>query len=128
MKRSVAIAVVFCLLGSAVALAGDESPDKAKSRLTAGTFSGLALRAIGPALMSGRISDVAIDPVKPNTWYVAAGSGNLWKTINAGTTWKPAEAAATYRERDGEVRNTGRWGLRGGKGTAPGIVCLRRSI
>ncbi|HHK41515.1 MAG TPA: glycosyl hydrolase, partial [Planctomycetaceae bacterium] len=57
--------------------------------MTSGTFSGLALRGIGPALMSGRISDVKIDPVQPNTWYVAAGSGNVWKTTNAGTTWKP---------------------------------------
>ena len=39
--------------------------------------------------MSGRIADVAVDPVKPNTWYVAAGSGNLWKTENSGTTWTP---------------------------------------
>jgi photosystem II stability/assembly factor-like uncharacterized protein len=39
--------------------------------------------------MSGRISDIAVDPVKQNTWYVAAGSGNLWKTTNAGTTWEP---------------------------------------
>ena len=53
------------------------------------TFSGLSLRAIGPALMSGRIADVAVDPAAPNTWYVAAGSGNLWKTTNAGTTWEP---------------------------------------
>jgi photosystem II stability/assembly factor-like uncharacterized protein len=39
--------------------------------------------------MSGRIADVAVDPVKPNTWYLAVGSGNLWKTVNAGTTWTP---------------------------------------
>ena len=38
--------------------------------------------------MSGRISDLAIDPGRPNTWYVAAGSGGIWKTTNAGTTWK----------------------------------------
>ncbi|MFK7960816.1 MAG: hypothetical protein AB8G96_09850, partial [Phycisphaerales bacterium] len=55
----------------------------------AGVARGLKFRSIGPALMSGRISDIAIDPVKPNTWYVAAGSGNLWKTVNAGTTWTP---------------------------------------
>ncbi len=89
MKRNLAIVVVSCLLSSVAVLGSDETPDKTKSRLIADTFSGLKLRAIGPALMSGRISDVAIDPVKPNTWYVAAGSGNLWKTTNAGTTWDP---------------------------------------
>jgi photosystem II stability/assembly factor-like uncharacterized protein len=53
------------------------------------TFAGLKLRAIGPALMSGRITDIAVHPQDQSTWYVAAGSGNLWKTTNAGTTWDP---------------------------------------
>jgi photosystem II stability/assembly factor-like uncharacterized protein len=63
--------------------------EKEGTKLNAGTFSGVKLRNIGPALMSGRIADIAIDPTQPNTWYVAAGSGNLWKTVNAGTTWTP---------------------------------------
>lgn len=53
------------------------------------TFAGLKLRGIGPALMSGRISDIAINPDDLNQWYVAVGSGGVWKTENAGTTWKP---------------------------------------
>ena len=39
--------------------------------------------------MSGRIADIAIDPTDDNRWYVAAGSGGVWKTDNAGVTWKP---------------------------------------
>lgn len=53
------------------------------------TFSGLKLRSIGPALMSGRIADIATNPDDPNQWYVAVGSGGVWKTNNAGNTWKP---------------------------------------
>ena len=87
MKRIVATIVFIVLLSPAIVLA--EAEKEQKTKLTAETFSGIKLRAIGPALMSGRISDVAIDPVKPNTWYVAAGSGNLWKSTNAGTTWTP---------------------------------------
>ncbi len=49
---------------------------------------GLKLRGIGPALMGGRIADIAIHPARPRTWYVAAGSGGVWKTTNAGTTWE----------------------------------------
>ncbi|MAI32055.1 MAG: glycosyl hydrolase, partial [Rhodopirellula sp.] len=49
----------------------------------------LKFRSVGPAFMSGRIGDVAIDPVQPNTWYVAVASGGLWKTTNAGTTFEP---------------------------------------
>jgi photosystem II stability/assembly factor-like uncharacterized protein len=49
----------------------------------------LQLRSIGPALMGGRIADIAVSTSDPSTWYVAAGSGNLWKTINSGITWEP---------------------------------------
>lgn len=57
--------------------------------LGSSTFSGLKFRSIGPALMSGRIADIAIHPEDENVWYVAVGSGGVWKTKNAGTTWTP---------------------------------------
>lgn len=69
--------------------ADEGEEEKEGTKLNAGTFSGIKLRNIGPALMSGRIADIAIDPEQPNTWYVAAGSGSVWKTVNAGTTWTP---------------------------------------
>lgn len=77
------------LILSTVGSSAAEQDDQRPSKLNSTTFSELRLRSIGPALMSGRISDIAVDPVKSNTWYVAAGSGNLWKTTNAGTTWTP---------------------------------------
>ncbi|HKJ78899.1 MAG TPA: hypothetical protein VKA10_05165, partial [Prolixibacteraceae bacterium] len=52
------------------------------------TFKEFTLRNIGPAFMSGRIADIAIHPEDDNTWYVAVGSGGVWKTKNAGVTWK----------------------------------------
>ncbi|TRX59897.1 glycosyl hydrolase [Fulvivirga sp. M361] len=52
-------------------------------------FNGIKLRNIGPAFMSGRIADIAIHPQDENTWFVAVGSGGVWKTTNAGTTWTP---------------------------------------
>ena len=63
-----------------------ETPGKLNTDLLAGA---LKFRSVGPAFMSGRIGDVAIDPVEPNTWYVAVASGGLWKTTNAGTTFEP---------------------------------------
>ncbi len=53
------------------------------------TFSGLKLRNVGPSFTSGRIADIAIHPEKDNIWYVAVGSGGVWKTVNSGVTWKP---------------------------------------
>ena len=50
---------------------------------------GLKLRSIGPAVMGGRIADIAISPTAPSTWFVAVGSGNLWKTSNCGISWQP---------------------------------------
>ena len=93
MKKFLRCCLVHPWLALACALApaawAQPSADADETRMTTGTFRGLELRNLGPALMSGRISDLAIDPVKPNTWYAAAGSGNLWKTDNAGTTWTP---------------------------------------
>ncbi len=57
--------------------------------MEASTFKGLELRNIGPAFMSGRIADLAIHPENPSIWYVAVGSGGVWKTVNAGTTFEP---------------------------------------
>lgn len=57
------------------------------SLFSAGVFSGVSFRSIGPAFMSGRIADIAIHPEDDNVWYVAVGSGGVWKTENAGTTW-----------------------------------------
>ena len=63
---------------------GPDAPKKDEN-----PFAGLSLRGIGPALMSGRVSDIAVDPVRPSTWYIVAASGGVWKTVNAGTTWTP---------------------------------------
>ena len=57
--------------------------------LTAETLSGLELRGIGPALSSGRISDIAVDPTDNSRYFVTVASGGVWRTTNAGTTWEP---------------------------------------
>ena len=51
--------------------------------------AGLELRGIGPALMGGRIADITVSPTHRSTWYIAVGSGGLWKTTNSGISWKP---------------------------------------
>ena len=67
---------------------GTTAPDSAPDPLTR-ALSGLGFRAIGPASRGGRIADLAVHPEKPTTWYVAVGSGGVWKTTNAGITWTP---------------------------------------
>ncbi len=66
-------------------LAAQELDREAISKAVAG----LKLRGIGPAVMGGRIADIAVHPRERGTWYVAVGAGGLWKTTNAGVTWQP---------------------------------------
>jgi photosystem II stability/assembly factor-like uncharacterized protein len=51
--------------------------------------SGLTLRSLGPALTSGRVIAFAVDPTDSTRYFIAAASGGVWKTANAGTTWTP---------------------------------------
>lgn len=51
--------------------------------------NGLAWRCIGPAVMGGRIDDVAVVESDPAIAYVATATAGLWKTTNHGTTFQP---------------------------------------
>jgi photosystem II stability/assembly factor-like uncharacterized protein len=66
-----------------------EAPEDTAKGLRSSTVAGLRFRSLGPALTSGRVGDIAIHPSDKATWYVAAASGGVWKTVNAGTTWAP---------------------------------------
>ena len=49
----------------------------------------LRWRNVGPANMAGRVTDIEAVLANPAIVYVAAASGGLWKSVNAGTTWNP---------------------------------------
>jgi len=83
MKFGINIALAMMLAVSPAIAADDNEAMSSK------TFSGLKVRNIGPGYMSGRVSDIAVHPTDPGTWYVGIGSGGVWKTVNAGTTWTP---------------------------------------
>jgi len=53
------------------------------------TFGGLRARAIGPAVMSGRISAIDAIATHPVTVWIGSASGGVWKSDNAGVTFKP---------------------------------------
>jgi photosystem II stability/assembly factor-like uncharacterized protein len=46
-------------------------------------------RSIGPAVMGGRLDDIAVDESNPSVIYVGYATGGVWKTVNNGTTWTP---------------------------------------
>ena len=60
----------------------------AQSPYSASDLSGLRLRNIGPASMSGRVVDMDVVESDPYTMYVAAATGGLWRTRDNGVTWE----------------------------------------
>lgn len=88
------VCVCALLIGSATAAtkAKDKAAkDKPKDDApwTSGDFGALKWRLLGPALSSGRIGDIAVDPRDKAHYYVAVCSGNVWETKNAGITFEP---------------------------------------
>ncbi|HEY1335994.1 MAG TPA: glycosyl hydrolase [Bryobacteraceae bacterium] len=61
----------------------------ASGEINAQTFASLRVRNIGPAFISGRVSQVAVFPDNSNHYLVAEASGNIFLTYNNGTTWQP---------------------------------------
>jgi len=57
-------------------------------KLDSASFGGIKARMIGPAIMSGRITDIKAVEADPRIIYVATASGGIWKSVNGGTTFK----------------------------------------
>ncbi len=79
------LAVTFAAQSSLVGRTG-QAPAGPSVR---GPFDSLHFRSIGPASMSGRISDLAVYEANPAIYYVGTAHGGVWKTINNGTTFEP---------------------------------------
>lgn len=82
------------LLVIGLAGAAEKAPDKNADKKDADpmsekTFSSLKVRAIGPAVTSGRVVGFAVEPGHRGRYYVASASGGVWKTINEGISWTP---------------------------------------
>src|SRR6266566_3440485 len=92
---STRLALAYGLLVCSVAFAQEESPPASAppaagsppTASPAGTappltdvlFKNLKARSIGPSVMGGRVSDIAIDPRNPFVFYVALGHGGVFK-------------------------------------------------
>ena len=95
--KHLSMRITSLLLSAAVCCTAALSAQKPKpeekaakpDHLNAGTYSALAFRNIGPAVTSGRIVDIAVNPRNHNEWYIAAACGGVFKTRNAGITFDP---------------------------------------
>ncbi len=52
-------------------------------------FGDMRARHIGPALMSGRVSDIELHPKNDRVVYIGAAGGGVWKSTNGGATFNP---------------------------------------
>jgi len=80
--RWLAVAVL-AFAGAASAHAQVSAP------LDSSSLAAFRWRSIGPANMSGRVTDVEGIPSPSKTFFVATAAGGIWKTTNAGTTFRP---------------------------------------
>lgn len=87
--KNVLILLLAFLIAPAVSQAKKKKHETKNDSLKSSTFSGLKWRSIGPAFVSGRIADFAVDPNNVSTYFVAAAAGHIWKTTNDGITFKP---------------------------------------
>ena len=81
-KLMFAVAALVATVGLYAQEPRAQDPAGARSQdpWSASTFTNFRLRAIGPALMSGRVSAIAVHPDDKQTWYVGVASGGVWKT------------------------------------------------
>ncbi len=88
------LTAAFLVLGTAGLRAHDEVRAKEKPKAAAPVsvesfVKSISYRAIGPTRQSGRFVDLAVPLQQPGTFYAAAASGGLWKTVNNGQTFEP---------------------------------------
>lgn len=81
--------IAFLLFVSPALGQDSDEPEEIAPGIHSGLVGPLKFRSLGPALMSGRIGDIAVDPVDRSTYFVAACSGGVWKTTNNGVTFDP---------------------------------------
>ena len=77
------LALAFSFFPAAVTMAQDQPASESK---TPDPLANLKFRDLGPATAGGRVAAVAGVPGDPNVYYVGAGGGGVWKTVDGGLT------------------------------------------
>jgi len=87
-----ALAMLAMLAGSAIHLPGAEDALASYVRHLAlaeqSAFRGLVWHNVGPLRCGGRVVDIEAYEKRPQTFWVAAASGGVWRTDDGGRNWK----------------------------------------
>jgi photosystem II stability/assembly factor-like uncharacterized protein len=85
--RSVVHVLTLALL--AIVWGGGENAAAQKTLKGNSLFGSVRARHIGPAVMSGRVSDLVASNQTPELLYVGAAGGGVWKSVNGGAVFFP---------------------------------------
>ena len=86
MKRYILLIALFIFFSNAYTQKKNKEKENPLDKIS---VNALKWRSVGPALTSGRVSDLAINPDNPFEYYVAIASGGVWKTSNWGVDYTP---------------------------------------
>ncbi|HEX2533849.1 MAG TPA: hypothetical protein VHK69_08945, partial [Chitinophagaceae bacterium] len=100
MLSKITRSVLFCLLLSVTFFTNAQvRPTPAAERLKGleqrqllerrSRVNGTAFRNVGPTVMSGRVTDLEVNPEDPTEFYVAYATGGLWHSTNNGQSFTP---------------------------------------
>ena len=67
----------------------EKSEIEFKASINNSIVKNIEITNIGPSVMSGRVTDLEVNPENPTEFFVAYASGGLWHTTNNGTTFNP---------------------------------------
>jgi len=89
MKKIFLITLTLALVLNVSAQKKTKSDSESQTELNSDLVNSLKFRSIGPANISGRIADIAVNPNNSSEYYLAVASGGVWKTTNHGNTYSP---------------------------------------
>lgn len=94
--------LLFVILFSIIALDGysqmvesttteqrEETVERYQEMRQNSIFKEYPVRNVGPVVMSGRVTDIAVHEQRPSHFYVAYASGGVFETTNSGNTMSP---------------------------------------
>ena len=100
-RREAALGVLALFLPLLLAAAPQAVKDSSEAKLrlqkfethrqmrAASPFKDIAWTFVGPMHMTGRVVDVAADPLRPKEIYAAAAVGGVFKSTDDGANWTP---------------------------------------
>lgn len=89
MRKATFLLVLLLVSGGHQVLGADPTAADGGIEIGPNVFGAMRARAIGPAVMSGRVSSLDVVDSNPRMMYIGAAGGGVWKSRNGGITYEP---------------------------------------